>query len=186
MARLAGGLWVCFVYLSLSGGSLLLHPSPLPLKDNVVFPPCLDVVNGASWWAQTQVCGNDAVVVEGECQSVDALPPFSASCFSLWVAGVLGLDFRGMALMGRISARRGKRQFEVQRRSSVSYIVKHIVQTYREAYRVGLCGVWFGLVWFGLFRFDGQYFILGALCPSKSGLMNKHIVKHIVFPRSGG
>ena len=26
----------------------------------------------------------------------------------------------------------------------------------------------------------GQYFIFGALCPSKSGLMNKHIVKHIV------
>jgi len=24
------------------------------------------------------------------------------------------------------------------------------------------------------------YFIFGALCPSKSGLMNKHIVKHIV------
>ena len=23
--------------------------------------------------------------------------------------------------------------------------------------------------------------LLGALCPSKSGLMNKHIVKHIVF-----
>jgi len=27
----------------------------------------------------------------------------------------------------------------------------------------------------------GQYFIFGALCPSKSGLMNKHIVKHIVL-----
>ena len=27
---------------------------------------------------------------------------------------------------------------------------------------------------------QGQYFIFGALCPSKSGLMNKHIVKHIV------
>jgi hypothetical protein len=25
-----------------------------------------------------------------------------------------------------------------------------------------------------------EYFIFGALCPSKSGLMNKHIVKHIV------
>ena len=25
----------------------------------------------------------------------------------------------------------------------------------------------------------GQYFIFGALCPSMSGLMNKHIVKHI-------
>ena len=24
-------------------------------------------------------------------------------------------------------------------------------------------------------------FIFGALCPSKSGLMNKHIVKHIVI-----
>jgi len=24
---------------------------------------------------------------------------------------------------------------------------------------------------------QGQYFIFGALCPSKSGLMNKHIVK---------
>ena len=27
---------------------------------------------------------------------------------------------------------------------------------------------------------QGQCFIFGALCPSKSGLMNKHIVKHIV------
>ena len=26
----------------------------------------------------------------------------------------------------------------------------------------------------------GQYFIFGALYPSKSGLINKHIVKHIV------
>jgi len=26
----------------------------------------------------------------------------------------------------------------------------------------------------------GQYFIFGALCPSKSGLIHKHIVKHIV------
>ena len=31
----------------------------------------------------------------------------------------------------------------------------------------------------------GQYFIFGALCPSKSGLMNKHIVKHIVIGASG-
>ena len=28
----------------------------------------------------------------------------------------------------------------------------------------------------------GQYFIFGALCPSKSGLMNKHIVKHTLCP----
>ena len=34
------------MYCSLSGGSLLLHPSPLPLKDNVVFPLCLDVAVG--------------------------------------------------------------------------------------------------------------------------------------------
>jgi hypothetical protein len=27
---------------------------------------------------------------------------------------------------------------------------------------------------------------LGALCPSKSGLMNKHIVKHIVKPSGTG
>ena len=26
-----------------------------------------------------------------------------------------------------------------------------------------------------------KYFIFGALCPSKSGLMNKHIVKHIMM-----
>ena len=31
----------------------------------------------------------------------------------------------------------------------------------------------------------GQYFIFGALCPSKSGLMNKHIVKHIYPSKSG-
>jgi len=34
------------MYLSLSGGSLLLHPSPLPHKDNVAFPLCLDVAVG--------------------------------------------------------------------------------------------------------------------------------------------
>jgi hypothetical protein len=31
----------------------------------------------------------------------------------------------------------------------------------------------FKLLWVSV----GQYFIFGALCPSKSGLMNKHIVK---------
>ena len=35
-------------------------------------------------------------------------------------------------------------------------------KTYRETYRVGLM--------------QGQCFIFGALCPSESGLMNKHIV----------
>ena len=30
-----------------------------------------------------------------------------------------------------------------------------------------------------LWVLQGQCFILGALCPSKSGLMKKHIVKHI-------
>ena len=46
IARLVGGLWGCLVCCSLSGGSLLLHPSPLPLKDNVVFPLCFDVAVG--------------------------------------------------------------------------------------------------------------------------------------------
>jgi hypothetical protein len=27
---------------------------------------------------------------------------------------------------------------------------------------------------------EGEHIVKGALCPSKSGLMNKHIVKHIV------
>ena len=40
------GLWGCFVCCSLSGGSLLLHPSSLPLKGNVVFSPGLDVAVG--------------------------------------------------------------------------------------------------------------------------------------------
>ena len=31
----------------------------------------------------------------------------------------------------------------------------------------------------------GQYFIFGALYPSKSGLMNKHIVNHIVRGKFG-
>ena len=62
VARLVGALWGCWMYCSLLGGSLLLHPSPLPLKDNVVFPLCLDVAVGARWWAQTQVSGDDAVV----------------------------------------------------------------------------------------------------------------------------
>ena len=35
-------------------------------------------------------------------------------------------------------------------------------------------GRWVGTLWVS----QGQYFIFGALCPSKSGLMNKHIVKH--------
>ena len=43
-----------------------------------------------------------------------------------------------------------------------------------------------GLV--GLKCLLGQYFIFGALYPSKSGLMNKHIVKHIgaLFPSKSG
>jgi hypothetical protein len=42
---------------------------------------------------------------------------------------------------------------------------------------------WFG---FGLVGFSWLmiHFLVPALCPSKSGLMNKHIVKHIVrLPR---
>ena len=30
-----------------------------------------------------------------------------------------------------------------------------------------------------------SHIVFGALCPSKSGLMNKHIVKHIVFAEAG-
>jgi len=37
-----------------------------------------------------------------------------------WLVFFSILNFHGMALMGRISARREKKQFEVQRRSSVS------------------------------------------------------------------
>ena len=41
-----------------------------------------------------------------------------------------------------------------------------------------------GLVWFGLVGFKHVInLIWGALCPSKPGLLNKHIVKHIVTIR---
>ena len=63
----------------------------------------------ATWWAQTQLCVDAAVVVEGRRQKVSMLfsslapgPLFGWMVFS-------GLDFRGMAPMGRISARGGQK-----------------------------------------------------------------------------
>ena len=70
---------------------------------------------------------------------VSMLSLFLGALFLSWVVGVLGLDFRGMAPMGRISARREKRQFEVQRSIAevetfhIKHIVKHIKNVTKEA-----------------------------------------------------
>ena len=72
----------------------------------------------ASWWAKLQVFGDDAVVVEGRRQSVDALPlsrrpvplferlVFSVSIFAGWPRWGATRPDAGPT---------GKRQFEVQR-----------------------------------------------------------------------
>ena len=87
IARIVGGLWGCFVYLSLSGGSLLLHPSSLPLEDNVVFPLCLDVAVG-------QVGGHKrkyAAMLQSSSRAIFKvsmmISSFSAPCSSFWVIG---------------------------------------------------------------------------------------------------
>ena len=128
------------MYCSLSGGSLLLHPSSLPLENNVVFPPCLDVAVGARWWARTQVCGDAAVVVEGWRPSVY----------------VLLLDRRLVPLVGWL------------------------------VFSVSIFAGWTS---WGASRPDREKdslkfnFVLSFWVPypSKSGLLNKHIVKHISF-----
>ena len=109
------------MYWSLSGGSLLLHPSPLPLRENVVFPLCLDVAVGQVGGHKRKYAAMMMPLSRAIVKSVDALPP-SRRPVPLFgrVVGDLDLNFRGMAPMGRISARREKRQFEVQRRSRVS------------------------------------------------------------------
>jgi hypothetical protein len=82
-----------------------------------VFPLCLDVAVG-------QVGGHKrkyAAMLQSSSRAgvkVSMISLLLGALFSLWVVGALGLDFRGMVLMGRISARCDNRQFEVQRRSS--------------------------------------------------------------------
>ena len=98
-----GGLGLLCVLFSVGGQSFVAPFFTAPQGQCCVFS-LLGCRGWAIRWAQTQVCGDDAaVVVEGQCQSVDALPPFSASCSSLWVAGVLGLCFRGMGFIHRAS-----------------------------------------------------------------------------------
>ena len=105
IARLVGALGLLDVLLSVGGQSFVAPFFTAP-QGQCCVSSLFECRGWASWWAQTQVRGDDAVVVEGRRQSVDALSPFSAPSFSLWVVvGVFCLDFRGMALMGRISAR---------------------------------------------------------------------------------
>ena len=115
IGRIVGVLGLLCALLSV-GGQFLLHPSSLPLKDNVVFSPWMSRLG--------ELVGTNASMRRccsgrrGQASKCRCSPSFSAPCSSLWVVGVFRLDFRGMALMGRISARREKRQFEVQRMSS--------------------------------------------------------------------
>ena len=48
----------------------------------------------------------------------------------------------------------------------------------RRSVLAGPCQCFVFGFWDLLWVSQGQYLIFGALCPSKSGLMNKHIVKH--------
>ena len=100
----------------------------------------------ASWWAQTQVCDDDAVVVEGKSQSVDALPPSrrSVPLFG-WLVFSISI-FAGWPSWGA-SRPDGKDSLKFRGESSNKLMNKH------------------------------TYFWVPALCPSKSGLINKHIVK---------
>ena len=71
IARLAGGLGLPCVLLSVGGQSFVAPFFTAPRGQCCV--SSLDVAVGARWWAQAQVCGDAAVVVEGRRQSVYVL-----------------------------------------------------------------------------------------------------------------
>ena len=118
------GLWGCWTYCSLSGGSLLLHPSSLPLKDNVVFPLCLDVAVG-------QVGGHKrkyAAMIQSSSRAGVKVSMTSLLHGSLFLSlgnwcfrSRFSRDGPHGAHLGPTGKNNiiGKRQFEVQRRSSV-------------------------------------------------------------------
>ena len=95
VARLVGALGLLDVLLSVGGQSFVAPFSAAP-QGQCCVSSLLGCRGWASWWAQTQVCGDAAVVVEGRRQSVDDLPPsrrpvplfgwlvFSVSIFAGW------------------------------------------------------------------------------------------------------
>ena len=97
MARLAGGLRGCFVYCSLSGGSLLLHPSSLPAPSRTIMCFLLAWMSRLGGLVGTNASMRRCCCSRrrGQASKCRCSPSFSAPCSSLWVAGVLGLDFRG-------------------------------------------------------------------------------------------
>jgi len=118
MARVVGALGLLDVLLSVGGQSFVAPFFTAPQGQWCVF--FLDAVSLGELVGTNSDMRRCCSCRRGQASKWRCSPSFSAPCSSLWVVGVLGLDFRGMALMGRISARRAKRQFEVQRRSSVS------------------------------------------------------------------
>ena len=96
MARLAGGLRGCFVYCSLSGGSLLLHPSSLPAPSRTIMCFLLAWMSRLGGLVGTNASMRRCCCSRrrGQASKCRCSPSFSAPCSSLWVAGVLGLDFR--------------------------------------------------------------------------------------------
>ena len=76
--RLVGALGLLDVLLSVGGQSFVAPFFTAPRGQCCV--SSLDVAVGARWWAQAQVCGDAAVVVDGGCFKVMFLPPFSAPC----------------------------------------------------------------------------------------------------------
>ena len=136
IARIVGALGLLDVLLSVGGKSFVAPLSTAP-QGQCCVSSLLGCRGRASWWAQTQVCGDDAVVVEGRRQSVDALPPsrrpvplFGWLVFSISI-------FAGWPRWGASRPDGEKGSFEVKRRSSVS---KKLLDLKGESPLVGTFG----------------------------------------------
>ena len=81
-----GSLGLPCVLLSV-GGQSFVSPFFTAPRGQCCVSSLLGCRGWAEWWAQAQVCGDTAVVVDGGCFKVMFLPPFSAPCSSLWLAG---------------------------------------------------------------------------------------------------
>ena len=124
ITRVVGALGLLDVLLSVGGQSFVAPFSTAP-QGQCCVSSLLGCRGWASWWAQTQVCGDGAVVVEDKRQSVDDLPPSRrpVPLFGGWwwcLRSRFSRDGPHGAHLGPTARRRGKRQFEVQRRSNVS------------------------------------------------------------------
>ena len=122
MARLVGALGAAFCTALCRGAVFCCALLHCPLKGNVVFSPCLDVAVG-------QVGGHKrkyAAMMQSSSRAsvkVSKLSLLLGALFLSLVVGVLGLDFRGMALVG---ASRRLNRFNNGREKTVSSHLRNL------------------------------------------------------------